>query len=116
MTTSQRFSAFVAYLLPVVGWLYVGLFQRKSRLAVFHTRQAICLVLFLIASFLGWAIVAYVLALIPYAVVLSAALFTLVIVVVIVAVVIWIIGMVNALRGRIAYLPLIGRWALRLPR
>ena len=115
MNTSQRFSAFIAYLLPVIGWLYVGLFRRKDPYAMFHLRQAISLVLFLIAVFLGWAVIAYVLTIIPYAVILGVAIFTIVMLAFFCGVVIWIVGMINALKGRIALLPIIGSWGQRLP-
>ena len=50
MNTSNRFSAFIAYLLPVVGWLYVWLFRRKDSFAIYHLRQSIALVLLLLIA------------------------------------------------------------------
>lgn len=115
MDTPKRFPAFIAYLLPVVGWLYVILFERKNPFAMFHARQALGLLLFLAAVFGGWAVAGYILALIPYVAVLSVVLFTLVIVAYIAGFVIWIIGMANALQGKVALLPLFGRIANGLP-
>lgn len=54
MSKQSPFPAVIAYLIPVVGWLYVYLFQRKNTLAVFHLRQSIGLVLFLIGSLVVW--------------------------------------------------------------
>jgi uncharacterized membrane protein len=110
---AARISAFIAYLLPVLGWIYLGLFQRQNRLAIFHLKQAISLVLFLLAAFFGWAIIGYLLAFIPYGAVFSVAFFSLVLFAFIVGAVIWIIGMVNALRGRMEDLPFVGGWAKR---
>jgi uncharacterized membrane protein len=105
----------LAYLVPVIGWLYVFFFQRKNVLAVYHVRQAIGLVLFLIGVVVGWAVIAWVLAWIPYMAVVSVALFALVIAAYLYGVVLWIMGLINALSNRLAPLPLFGRWANRLP-
>lgn len=78
MNVSSRLPAVVAYI-PIVGWLYVFIFQRKNTLAAFHLRQSIGLVLFLLMSFVVWVIVAWLLAWIPYMDLISIALFTLVI-------------------------------------
>jgi uncharacterized membrane protein len=105
----------LAYLVPVIGWLYVFFFQRKNVLAVYHVRQAIGLVLFLIGVVVGWAVIAWVLAWIPYMAVVSVALFALMIAAYLYGVVLWIMGLINALGNRLAPLPLFGRWANRLP-
>jgi uncharacterized membrane protein len=116
MNTSQRFSAFIAYLLPVIGWVYVLLFQRKNPFAVFHLRQAIGLFLFLIVVFAGWVVVGWVLAWIPFMLIFSVALFTLVISAFIFGLATWVIGMSNALRGRMVLLPLFGKVANGMDR
>lgn len=116
MVLSQRISAFLAYLLSVVGWLFVIFFDRKSVFSVFHLKQSIGLLLYLIGVTLGWIISAWILALIPYAGGLTAAmLFSLVIAAYISGFVIWVVGMVNALRGEMNLLPLVGRLSNRLP-
>ncbi|MBN1284617.1 MAG: hypothetical protein JXB47_04395 [Anaerolineae bacterium] len=115
MNGPSRLPAVSVYLVPVVGWLYVFFFQRKNTLAVYHLRQAVGLFLFLVGVLVGWAVVAWVLAWIPYMVVLSMALFTLVIAACLYGVVAWILGLVNALQERAAPLPWFGRWADRLP-
>ncbi len=111
----SRFPAVVAYLVPVIGWLYVYLFQRKNLLAIYHLRQAIGLCLFLIGVAVGWAVIAWLLAWIPCMAIVSMALFTIVIAAFLYGVVVWIMGLVNALSNRLAPLPLFGRWANRLP-
>lgn len=110
MRMSSRIAAVIAYI-PVVGWLYVLLMQRRDAFAVFHLRQSIGLVAFLLVVFAGWVIVAWLLGWIPYAFILSNALFALVIAAYAFGVVIWITGMVNAARGRVALLPIFGRVA-----
>jgi uncharacterized membrane protein len=112
---SERLAAFLVYPLTVVGWLYVLLFQRDNRLAVFHLKQSIGLVAFTAGVTLGWAVLAWILAWVPYLFLLSMALFSLVIGAYIFAAVACVAGMINTWRARISPLPLFGRWADRLP-
>lgn len=114
MSQASRFPAVFAYI-PVVGWLYVLLLQRQNRFAVFHVKQSIGLFLFLLATLIIWAIVAWLLAWIPYVAAVSAGLFTLVIAAYLYGFVAWILGIINALRNRQTQLPWFGAWASRLP-
>ena len=115
-SASSRLPAVIAYLIPVIGWVYVIAFQRHNRLAVFHVKQAIGLFLFLLVVLVGWAVIAWVLAWIPLLSVLSVGLFTLVMAVFFYGVIAWIFGMINALNDRYAILPGLGQWANnRLP-
>jgi uncharacterized membrane protein len=114
MNQSSRFPAVFAYI-PILGWLYVYLLQRQNSLAIYHLRQAIGLCLFLIAALVVWAVIAWVIAWIPYMAVMSAALFALVIVVYIYGVIAWIIGLLNVANNRLNPLPVFGNWAARLP-
>jgi uncharacterized membrane protein len=115
MKTSYRLTAVLAYLLPVLGWLYVFFFQRRNSLALYHVRQAIGLVLFLIVTLIAWAVVGWFLAWIPYLDVLSIALFALVVGAYLYGIVAWLFGIYYALRDRESPLPLFGRLANRLP-
>jgi len=115
MRRSSRIPAVVAYLIPIIGWLYVLFFQRKNSLAVYHLKQSIGLVLFLVAITAGWAVIAWVLAWIPYMAVLGIALFAIVIAIYLYGLVAWILGLINALNGRLTPLPLFGQWASHLP-
>jgi uncharacterized membrane protein len=114
MNTQSSFSAAIAYI-PVIGWLFVYLLQRKNQLAVYHLRQSIGLVLFLIGALVIWAVVGYVIAMIPYMAAFSVALFTVVIAAYLFGAVTWIMGIINALRNKSTPLPFFGRWASRLP-
>lgn len=115
MSTSSRLPAVLAYLIPVFGWLYVLFFQRKNELAIFHLKQSIGLILFLLGVLVSWAVVAWLLAWIPLLGVLSAALFAIVMAAYAFGFVVWILGMVNALNKRLSPLPGFGEWANRLP-
>jgi uncharacterized membrane protein len=115
VNSSQRFQAFIAYFLPVIGWIYLGIFQSKNQFARFHMRQSVGLFLFLILITAAWGIVTWLLAWIPYAFVFGIALFSLPLVSYIFGVIAWIIGMINALRLREANLPVIGGYSSRLP-
>ena len=114
MNNASRISAALAYI-PVIGWLYVYLFQRNNPLAVYHLRQGLGLVLFLIGIFVGWAVIGWLLAWIPYVAIISIALFTVVIAAYLFGVVALVLGLANALQNRLAPLPLFGGWANRLP-
>jgi len=114
MNNQSPFPAAIAYI-PVIGWLYVYVLQRKNPLAVFHLRQSVGLVLFLLGSLIGWAVVAYLVALIPYMAAFSVAGFTIVIAAYFFGALTWIMGIVNALKSKSIPLPLFGRWASRLP-
>lgn len=96
----------VAAYVPVIGWLYVYVVERENALAMYHLRQSIGLVLFLLGSLLGWVVIAWVLAWIPFMGALAAALFTLVIAAYLFGAVAWAIGVINALAGR--RVPLLG--------
>lgn len=115
MGQSQRLPAFIAYFLPIIGWIYLGIFENKNKFARFHMRQAVGLFLFLLLVTIGWGIVTWVLAWIPYAFVLGIALFSLPFTAYIFGVIAWVIGMINALNEKEAYLPFIGGYSNRLP-
>ncbi len=115
MSRPSPFPAVIAYLIPVIGWLYVYMFQRGNSLAVYHLRQAVGLAVFLIGTLLVWAVVAWIIAQIPFMVVLSVALFTIVIAAYLFGFVAWVMGMLNAAQNKSTPLPLIGQWASRLP-
>ena len=115
MKTSSRVPAVLAYLLPVLGWLYVIFFQRRNSLAMYHLRQAIGLVVFLVVTLIVWGVVGWLLAWIPFLDVLSIALFALVVGAYFYGIVAWLFGIYYALSERESPLPLFGRLASRLP-
>jgi uncharacterized membrane protein len=113
MSASLRLPAAIAYL-PVIGWIYVPLFHHRSELAMFHVKQSLGLFAFLIVALVGWVVITWVLAWIPYGFLLGNALFALVIVAYFYGVFAWVAGIVNALRGRAVLLPVFGRMANRM--
>ena len=114
MSKPSPFPAMIAYI-PIIGWLYVYFTQHKNEFALFHLRQSVALFLFLVAAFVIWAVIGYLIALIPYMAVFSVALFNIVIAFYIFGVVAWVSGILNALNNRSTTLPLFGQWANRLP-
>jgi len=114
MDILQRFPAFINYLLPVIGWIYVGIFQRKNSLAMFHLRQSLGLVLFLVLITVAWVGVGWVMAWIPYSFVFSVLLFVLPLTAYLVGAVLWVVGMALALLGYETPLPLFGGFTARL--
>lgn len=116
MNKPKRTFAFLAYLLSILGWLYVLLFRRKDKLAVYHARQSLGLTILAVGGPLVWAGAAWVLSWIPLVgPVLAAALFSLIILTYIVLIVAWIVGMVYALQAKVKPVPVVGGWAERLP-
>lgn len=111
---SERIVAALAYI-PVIGWLLVLVLQRKNALAVYHVRQSIGLVLFLLAALVIWAVIAFVLAQVPMLSAVGVALFTLVMAAWFFGVITLLMGIANALNGRSNPLPGFGRRAERLP-
>jgi uncharacterized membrane protein len=108
--------AFLAYLLSILGWLYVLLFQRRDRLAVYHAKQSLGLTLAALAAPVVWALGAWILSWIPLAGPLVAgAAFSLVILTYAFLGGAWITGMVYALQAKTKPLPLVGRWMERIP-
>ena len=117
MSKPHSSAAFVAYLLPVVGWAIVFLFYRDDEFAVYHAKQAMALTVLIIAAPVIWAVLAWALLWIPTAgPLISAASFTMVILVFLFAIPIWLIGMVNALQMKQKPLPIVGRRAEQIVR
>lgn len=114
MNSSERLAAALGYI-PVLGWLYVLLAQSKSRFAIFHVRQAIGLVLFLVAVLGGWALIMFVISWVPYGFLIANALFALVLAAIVYSAIALVSGVLNASRGKPSVLPIFGRRALRLP-
>jgi uncharacterized membrane protein len=113
MSASTRILAALSYL-PIIGWLIAWVAGRRTAFVVFHLRQAIGLVSFLIAMFAGWAAITWLLSWIPYGFLIGNALFALVIAAYLYAVIALVIGVVSALTGKATLLPLFGTFANRL--
>ena len=114
--SKQRVLAFLAYLFSALGWLYVLLFQRENKLAVYHAKQSLVLTLVAIGSFIVWLLGSWTISWVPLAgPLIAAAMFSQVILICLYLIVAWIIGMVYALQTRMRPLPLVGKWAERLP-
>jgi uncharacterized membrane protein len=114
MTDRERILAFVSYI-PIIGWIYVWYAHRTETFVLFHLRQSVGLFGFIAAVFTGWAVIGWLLAWLPYMAVFSVALFALVMAAVFFGIIAWLVGVGNAFNGRIAYLPIVGEWAGKLP-
>ena len=113
MNEYSRVPAVIAYI-PVLGWLYVLLLQRQNPLALFHVRQAIGLVLFLLGVAASWVVIGWVVAWIPFGILLSTALFAVVIAAAVFSIIALISGVIHAGQGRAIALPLFGDTASRM--
>jgi uncharacterized membrane protein len=111
----NRTLAFLAYLLSILGSLYVLFFQRDDRLAAYHAKQSLVLMLTALGAVAAWFVGSWVLCWIPLAgPLLAAALFSQVILLAGFLAAIWVLGMVRALRGTMLPLPFVGKWAERI--
>lgn len=115
MNEPKRHYAFLAYFVPILGWLYVLLFQKKDKFAVYHAKQSIMLTIMVLVAPVVWGAVAWILTWIPLAgAIIAAALFALVILTYIFLAAVWVIGMAYALQAKIKPLPVVGGWAERI--
>ncbi len=115
MSTSQRTLAFLAYLLSPVGCLIVVLFGQHDRFAVYHMKQSLALLLFLVGVTITWAVLTWLSVWGPLLFGFMMAAFSVVLAAYVFALVLWVLGMANALRARTSPLPIIGGWGTRLP-
>lgn len=115
MSKPGRNVAFLAYLLPIVGWLYVLLFYKKDEFAVYHAKQSMMLTMTAVGAPAAWAVVAWIVSWLPLAgPIISVALFALVIPIYIFLAATWVIGMVYALQAKMKPVPVLGGWAERI--
>ncbi|MCK6628982.1 MAG: hypothetical protein L6R45_27865 [Anaerolineae bacterium] len=115
METTNRFPAFLAYFLLIFGCLYVFIFERRDKFAVYHAKQSLLIVLTALAAPLVWAVVAWLLSWLPFGFLLGVALFSLVVATYIFLGVIWLLGMLYVSQTQAKPLPLIGGWAKWIP-
>jgi uncharacterized membrane protein len=116
LTKPNIYLAFLAYLLSILGWLYVLLFHRKDKFLLYHAKQSLGLTLAALGGPVVWVGVGWIVSWIPYVgFILAVALFSLLMALYFALVVAWIIGMVNALQAKRKPVPVVGRWAERLP-
>lgn len=115
MDASKRHLAFLAYLVPVFGWLYVFLFHRRDEFASYHAKQSMMLAVTAVAAPLVWALAAWILVWIPLVgPAIAAALFALVILAYLCLAALWVVGMVYAVQAKAKPLPVVGQWAERI--
>ena len=73
---------------------------RRGRLAAFHARQSLALLLFLVLVTAGWYVIFWLTSFVPYLAIVGLSLFSLVIAAYVFALYAWIRGMSNALKAR----------------
>jgi len=116
MTTVNKIFAFLSYLLLIPGWLFVLIFRRKYPSELIHARQSLVINLVPLLGLVLWFLFTWLVVAIPIMGPLVAWFaFALFIVVAIFLIIMWIIGMVRALRGQQKPLAIVGGWAAKLP-
>lgn len=93
--------ATLAYVLSIVGFLLVVGMRKHDRYAMFHAKQSLIL-------FFGFVIAWLVEAVVPFVGWFVGAVLT------VLLVILWVIGIVNALRGKETPLPVVGVFAEKI--
>jgi uncharacterized membrane protein len=110
-TTDKREQtmAFLSYLLSIAGTAVVLFNPKRTPYAAFHARQSLGIFLLAIISALAWVIAGWIVTWIPVAgPAFAAALFSLVVAACIILFVCWIKGMINAVKGKLDPVPIVG--------
>jgi uncharacterized membrane protein len=116
MTTTNKIMAFLSYLLLVPGWLFVLIFRRKYPTELQHARQSLVINLVPFLMLVLWFLVSWLVFSIPLVGPLLAWFaFAIYITIGIFIFVLWIMGMIRALRGIPKPLAIVGGWAAKLP-
>jgi len=111
----SKYLALLAYLLSALGAAFVLLVRRNDRLAVYHAKQSLGLLIVAVGVLLGWIVVGWALSWIPYiGFIFAMALFALVIAAYIVLIVCWFMGMHYALDEKMQPVPLVGELILKI--
>ncbi len=110
-----RVFAVLAYLLPVVGGIIGLIVDGGNPLTRVHARQSIGAALALGLSFVAWAVIGYVISLVPIAgPIVAIALFSFVIAMAVFLAANWILSLLMALRGEERTIPFGNRIVVRL--
>lgn len=110
-----RLFAVLAYLLPVVGGIIGLIADGGNPLTRAHARQSIGAALALGFSFVAWAVIGYVISLVPIAgPIVAIALFSFVIAMAVFLAANWIVSLLMALRGEERTIPFGNRIVVRL--
>ena len=109
MNNTSRFSALLAYILPVIGWAYVAIARKNDQLAMHHTRQAITVFLVAFGTFAAWLVIGLAISLVPFfGFIIMVASFSLVMIILFAMVINWIIGIVYVSQAKMDPLPVTG--------
>lgn len=110
-----RVLALLAYVLNVVGVIYIVLAHRKNTFAVHHARQSLGLTLLGLGVLCGWVVVGWVITWIPYVgFVFAMACFALVLVAYLTLTFAYLMGLKYAFNGSMQPVPIFGILAERL--
>lgn len=116
MQTDKRLAPTLAWLLPILGWLWLWLQHRDDQRARQALRESLALWLAIIGALIAWALFAWLVTWLPFVGPLIAlASFSLVLVAWLLCAVLWLTGLQRALRSDSRPLPLLGRIVQRLP-
>jgi len=112
---NAKYFALLAYLLSLVGALYVLLARRNDKFAVYHAKQSLGIAMLALVVLITWIVIAWILAWIPYfGFIFAMASFALVIAAYLVLAIAYILGMKYALDEKMQPVPIVGALADRM--
>jgi uncharacterized membrane protein len=112
---TARLLSFLFYLLPGLGWLVAYFMWRRNTFVYYHACQSLGLALVAIMVPVGWAVIAWFLAWIPFAgPLVGTATFALVMGAYMALVPAWLMGIVHALKLEAKAVPVFGGWGNRV--
>lgn len=114
---SNRVIALLAYLVPVISWMYIWNARKDDSLARFHARQAAALFLTALGVVVAWMVMAWLVSLVPLiGPVFATASFPIVMVSMVFLFVMWLLAMMAALQARERKMPVVASVADRIFR
>jgi len=114
---SNRVIALLAYVIPVISWLYIWNARKGDSLARFHARQAAALFVTAVGVIVAWMVLAWVVSLVPLiGPVFATASFPIVMVSMVFLFVVWILAIVAALQASERKMPVVANVADRVFR
>ena len=106
--------AVCAYVLSIIGAVFVLIFRRNDAFAAYHAKQSLGIAVAAIVAFVVWAVGGWVISWIPYiGFIVAVACFALVIAAYITLAICSIVGIKYAWQGKQQPVPIIGEKILR---
>ena len=111
---SEKILCLLAYILSVPGALIARFAGKNNNLILHHARRSLELFFFMVFLFILWVLIMFVMMIIPYAFIIGAALFGVVICAGIFCIILSVRGIVYAFKGKTINFPLVSSLAKKI--